>query len=52
MEDIIRLIKGTIDLVWFLIKVLVTMICVLPYFIVFILPVYIIERITMYNKGQ
>tara|TARA_B110000914_G_C15223514_1_gene336207 strand:- start:219 stop:371 length:153 start_codon:yes stop_codon:yes gene_type:complete len=45
-EDIKRLMKGTLELLGFLINVTVITLAILPFFIVVIIPTYIMDLIT------
>tara|TARA_R110002012_G_C11633197_1_gene609971 strand:+ start:1534 stop:1686 length:153 start_codon:yes stop_codon:yes gene_type:complete len=46
MDDLIRLIKGTLELIGFLINVTVILLAVTPVFLLLILPTYIIDVLT------
>lgn len=45
MNDLIRLIKGTLELMGFLIHMMVILLAVTPIFLIIILPTYIIDVI-------
>jgi len=46
MNDLIRLLKGTLDLIVFLMNVTVITIVLIPIFVFLILPAYIMDIIT------